>query len=168
MEKKQEDVLSMLDFDDLSENELKKIQHKVKASLQVINDEKLRRKRIREEYTIEYPERDYKPDVYLFYRRVHEAVDSGQPLSSEYISMLDQATQIPLPYDYTKIYRCPTCGNLTLECGEYDEIYKVACDHCRFELPKKYIGYSDTDAWRSLHTYLQVHGYLSEDEKFPE
>lgn len=169
MEKKQVDLLSMLHFDDLSENELKEIQHKVEASLQVINDEKIRRKRIKEEYIVEYPEREYRPNLHLFYRKVHEAADSGQSLSSEFIHNIDESTQIPLPYDYTKIYRCPICGNWTLECGEYHErkgTYTIACYHWEFELPKKYIGYSDTDAWRGLHNYLQTHGYVSEDVKF--
>ena len=92
-------------------------------------------------------------------------------ISPDEILQIDKNTQIPLDYDYYNMYRCPNCGMFELSSVVYDEhdgTFIIECDCCDFQVPKKYVGYYEKDAWKQLHTYLQVHGYLSEDEKFPQ
>ena len=174
MEKKQEDLLSMLDFSSMSKSELDNIQGQMNERYKVLEDEAAKKRAIKDNYHIDVPEKVYEPNYYAFYTRVMGLAKHGSVLSPDQILQIDKNTQIPLDYDYCNVYRCPNCGMFGLSpvvyvgYNEHHGTFIIECDCCDFQLPKKYVGYYEKEAWKQFHTYLQVHGYLSEDVKFPE
>lgn len=155
-------------LDAMSESELNDLRKEVYTRLDAINEEKQRRKKLKENYKLlpfEF-EYDYLTDKIV--KSICEHFKITTILEKYEFNDIVEIWKRKKPLRYEEIYTCPECGNasLTLHIPP-NGIYYIDCHDCEFSVPKKYNGYYREETWRNFHEYLIKHGYLDSSVKFP-
>lgn len=155
-------------LDAMSESELNNLRKEVYARLDDINEEKQRRKQLRENYKLLPFEFEYTYNHAAIVHDLSNRIKVTHVIAQcEFDDIVDNWKR-KMPLDYEKIYTCPWCGNTSLRLHTPPNgIYYIDCNDCEFEVPKKYNGYYIEETWRNFHEYLIKHGYLDPSEKFP-
>lgn len=155
-------------LDAMSESELNNLRKEVYARLDAINEEKQRRKQLRDNYKLLPFEFEY---AYLTDKIVDSLCEHFKIttiLEKYEFNDIVETWRRKKPLRYEKIYTCPWCGNTSLRLHiPPNGIYYIDCDDCEFEVPKKYNGYNIQETWKFFHEYLIKLGYLDPSVKFP-
>lgn len=155
-------------LDAMSESELNNLRKEVYARLDAINEEKQRRKKLKENYKLLPFEFEYTYNMDEIVSMIRKHFEVHDILTEDKFNDVVTTWKRTMPLDYENIYTCPWCGNasLTLHIPP-NGIYYIDCRDCEFSVPKKYNGYYREETWRNFHEYLIKHGYLDPSVKFP-
>lgn len=162
-----------LDAGSMSRSELEELSRFAAKELAKRDEEEARKKKIKSEYRIEPFEYRWKINYCAFYEKVCESVASGVPVDETVLEKILERSFEAEPLDYSKIYRCPECGELhTLYPGIYEgrscdiSRYAIACSNCSFNLSNEPYS-TEWAAWETFHHWLISNGYLDKDVKQP-
>lgn len=155
-------------LDEMSESELNNLRKEVYSRLDAINEEKQRRKQLRDNYKLLPFEFEYAYLTDKIVDSICEHFNITIILEKYEFNDIVETWKRKKPLRYEEIYTCPACGNasLTLHIPP-NGIYYIDCHDCEFSVPKKYNGYCREETWRNFHEYLIKHGYLDPSVKFP-
>ena len=161
----------LIDFDNLSENELRVLNKITQEKLNVIDEEKARKQKIKENYVLKDVSSVFQTDYEKLGKKIEnyfkEPTQILLDVSSFYELCKESTNEIKPKKE--EIYNCPECGQTRLRLGEFSGAYNppkyaVLCDICDFTMDKK--EDSEKNAWHAFHKWLIENGYLSEDVKF--
>lgn len=161
-------IIDVRTLDEMSESELNDLRKQVYARLDAINEEKQRRKQLKENYKLLPFEFEYTHNTNKIVSTIREHFETCDILTEDTFIDIVTTWKSKLPLHYEEIYTCPWCGNTSLTLHTPPNgIYYIDCNDCEFEVPKKYNGFYIEETWRNFHEYLIKHGYLDPSVKFP-
>ena len=163
-------AIENLNFNNLSEKELREINKATQVKLDAIEAEKKRKAELKKNYALRDVPSTFKVSDYRlsFHIRKHFTEGGQETLSKEaFEKYLKQSTDEIKP-EKSDIYKCPECGEFNLYVGNFGDDwnpkYAVTCDNCDFTMKKK--ESAQWDVWETFHNWLVKHGYLDESVKF--
>ena len=162
-----------LNFDEMSEKELKKAAQIIQERLDEAEKERAKKQRIKEEYALADYEPEYEVNYYRLWNSIKELVEQGGAVDKSNIDEIYKNACDSLPLKKEKIYPCPKCGEIGyLYVADFGEPYmcdykkKITCQHCGFTCPGKHQT-NDYDAWDVFHNWLVKKGYLDSSVPMP-
>lgn len=166
-----ENFVNGINFDNLTEKELKEINRVSQEILDSIQSEKRRRAELKKNYALkEVPSIFHINQSRLgFYIQKHFVEDGQKTLTKEVFDGYLKKSTDEIKPKREEVYPCPLCGEYNLRVGNFGDTFApriaVTCDNCEFVMKKKTDG-KEYYAWELFHEWLVKHGYLSEDVKF--
>jgi len=167
-----ENFVNGINFDNLTEKELKEINRVSQEILDSIQSEKRRKAELKKNYALkEVPSVFHINQSRLgFYIQKHFVEDGQETLTKEVFEEYLKKSTDEIKPKREEVYSCPYCGEYTLRVGDFgDNIYSpkraVTCENCDFTVKKKTDG-KEYYAWEIFHEWLVKHGYLDENVKF--
>jgi len=165
-----ENFVNGINFDNLTEQELRELNKASQEKLDAINAEKRRKAELKKNYALKKVPSTFKLDqarlgrsVVMWFKDHQDPLDSGT-----FNAIVDGCTDEIKP-DRSEIYSCPYCGAFNLRVGNFGDGWSprlaVTCDSCDFVVKKKTDG-KEYYAWEIFHEWLVKHGYLDESVKF--
>ena len=160
-----------LNFNNLTEKELREINKVSQEKLEVINAEKRRKAELKKNYTLKAVPSTYRVNYARLGIKIEEFFkDPSQVIMdiSSFYELRKRCTDEIKPRR-EEVYPCPLCGDLNLRVGNFGDTFApriaVTCESCDFTMKKKTDG-KDFYAWELFHEWLVKHGYLDESVKF--
>ena len=157
----------------MSRSELEELSRIAAEELAKRDKEEARRKKIKSDYQLEKFEYNWRINHYAFYNKVRESVASGIPVDTVVLEKILEGSSEAEPLDYSKIYRCPECGEIeTLYPGVFESAhndlsrYAITCNNCNFNLASDPYS-TQWAAWDAFHEWLIRNGYLDKEVKQP-
>ena len=141
----------------------------VNAKLENIQNEKLKKQQIKENYQVNDVPTQYEVDYKLLCEKFENAIrqfgtlnTSTKAIVDKYIDAMYHECSKVLPVDNSLVYNCPECGSKhSLYIGEYNDYYSpkyaITCTCCDFIGPET-ADYGE--AWCEFICYLIKEGYL--------
>lgn len=165
-----ENFVNGINFDNLTEQELRELNKASQEKLDAINAEKRRKAELKKNYALKEVPSTFELDharlgrsVVMWFKNHQEPLDSGT-----FNALVDGCTDEIKP-NRSEIYSCPHCGEFNLRVGNFGDGWNpriaVTCDSCEFVVKKKTDG-KEYYAWEVFHEWLVKHGYLDESVKF--
>ncbi|MEE1504314.1 MAG: hypothetical protein UGF89_08755 [Acutalibacteraceae bacterium] len=165
-----ENFVNGINFDNLTEQELRELNKASQEKLDAINAEKRRKAELKKNYALKEVPSTFKLDQARLGRSVVMWFkDHQEPLDSGTFNALVEGCTDEIKPKREEVYPCPLCGEFSLRVGNFGDTFApriaVTCDNCEFVMKKKTDG-KEYYAWEVFHEWLVKHGYLSEDVKF--
>ena len=159
-----------MDINNLTEKELKELNKLTQERLTAINEEKAKKKAIKDAYSLKDVPSTYETYYSSLGTKIKEYFKNPEHtvLGVELFNDLLEQCTFEVKPKREEIYSCPWCGDDNLALGHWGDNwqhkYAVYCRSCKFEIKKK--ESNQTDAWETFHMWLQKNGYLDKDVKF--
>lgn len=160
-----------LNFNNLSEKELREINKATQVKLDAIEAEKKRKAELKKNYALKEVPSTYKVD----YARLGMEIEKFFKEPSQVILDISSFYELrkcctnEIKPKREEVYPCPLCGEFNLRVGNFGDNWcpriAVLCDSCDFVVKKKTNG-KEYYAWELFHEWLVKHGYLDESVKF--
>lgn len=167
-----ENFVSGINFDNLTEQELRELNKASQEKLDAINAEKRRKAELKKNYALKNVPSTYRVD----YARLGVKIENFFKEPSEVILDISSFHELrkcctdEIKPNRSEVYSCPYCGEYALRVGDFgDNMFSpkraVTCENCDFTVKKKTDG-KEYYAWEIFHEWLVKHGYLDESVKF--
>lgn len=150
----------MIDFNNLTEKELKSIIKNANKRIDEIEKEKeIKRQRKLNYHLVQLPKK-YDINYRAFYENVIKLEFDENTKTA--IKNIAENVKFEILPKKTEIFPCPVCGEMELYVSDYLDIdlhrYHISCGNCNFSMAEECS--SEKDAWYAFTEYLVKEGYL--------